>query len=640
MATCRVLSVTNGSAETLKVAIVGHVDHGKSTLVGRLLHDTGSLPDGKLEAIQEVCRRRGVPFELAFLMDALQAERDQGVTIDTSQIWFRTARRQYVIIDAPGHKEFLKNMITGAAAADAALLVIDADEGVKEQSRRHGYLLHLLGVRQVTVAINKMDLVGYDQSRFEAIKREYNTYLSEIGVTATHIIPVSAREGDTVASRSQAMAWYEGPTVLEALDYFQVVTQPEGLPLRMPVQDVYRFDDRRIIAGRIESGILRTGDTVLFSPSNKTGKIRSIEVWGSARPPLEITAGHSIGFTLKDQVFVERGEVVSHEVDPPVETDVFRARVFWLGDKNLVVGNSYAMKLNTAEAEIRVQSIQHVIDTGDLSTTPSGLVERNGVAEVVLRSDRILALDEFADAPAGGRFVLLDGYTIAGGGIISMEGYADQRQLTTVRSTNIQRVEHAVSTDARSRRNGHAGGVLWLTGLSGSGKSTLAVALERRLFNLGYQVYVLDGDNVRHGLNADLGFAPEERAENIRRVGEVAALMSRSGLVVITAFISPYRSDRARARKATGDRYHEIYVKADLATCEARDPKGLYARARAGKISDFTGISAPYEIPDDPDLEVDTMSLDVDAGVESIVEYVHGRFDADPELQRAAGKAL
>ena len=279
MATCRVLSVTNGSAETLKVAIVGHVDHGKSTLVGRLLHDTGSLPDGKLEAIQEVCRRRGVPFEWAFLMDALQAERDQGVTIDTSQIWFRTARRQYVIIDAPGHKEFLKNMITGAAAADAALLVIDADEGVKEQSRRHGYLLHLLGVRQVTVAINKMDLVGYDQSRFEAIKREYNTYLSEIGVTATHIIPVSAREGDTVASRSQAMAWYEGPTVLEALDYFQVVTQPEGLPLRMPVQDVYRFDDRRIIAGRIESGILRTGDTVLFSPSNKTGKIRSIEVW-------------------------------------------------------------------------------------------------------------------------------------------------------------------------------------------------------------------------------------------------------------------------------------------------------------------------------------------------------------------------
>jgi bifunctional enzyme CysN/CysC len=634
------LGVTDASAETLKVAIVGHVDHGKSTLVGRLLHDTGSLPDGKLETIQEVCKRRGVPFEWAFLMDALQAERDQGVTIDTSQIWFRTARRRYVIIDAPGHKEFLKNMITGAAAGDAALLVIDAEEGVKEQSRRHGYLLHLLGVRQVAVAVNKMDLVGYDQGRFETIVSEYGAYLSDIGVTATHVIPVSAREGDNVADRSQAMAWYGGPTVLEALDHFQIVTQPEGLPLRIPVQDVYRFDERRIIAGRVESGVLRVGDTVLFSPSNKTGKVRSIEAWGSDTPPQEATAGHSIGFTLEDQIFVERGEVVSHEVDPPVETDVFRARVFWLGDKNLVVGNSYTMKLNTAEAEIRVQSIEHVIDTGDLSTAPSDLVERNGVAEVVLQSDRMVALDEFVDVPAGGRFVFLDGYTIAGGGIISMEGYADQRQLTTVRSTNIQRVEHAVSTDARSKRNGHVGGVLWLTGLSGSGKSTLAVALERRLFNLGYQVYVLDGDNVRHGLNADLGFSPEERAENIRRVGEVAALMSRSGLVVITAFISPYRSDRARARKATGDRYHEIYVKADLATCEARDPKGLYAKARAGEISDFTGISAPYEAPDEPELVVDTMALEVDAGVESIVDYVQGRFDTGGDVKKLAAGDL
>ncbi|MBT4710162.1 MAG: adenylyl-sulfate kinase [Alphaproteobacteria bacterium] len=622
------MDVTDPSAETLKVAIVGHVDHGKSTLVGRLLHDTGSLPDGKLESIQAICERRGVPFEWAFLMDALQAERDQGITIDTSQIWFSTARRQYVIIDAPGHKEFLKNMITGAAAGDAALLIIDADEGVKEQSRRHGYLLHLLGVRQVTVAVNKMDLVAYDQGRFEAIEKEYNAYLSEIGVTATHIIPVSAREGDNVATRSSAMEWYDGPTVLDAFDHFQVVTQPEGLPLRMPVQDVYRFDDRRIIAGRIESGMLRVGDTVLFSPSNKTGKIRSIEAWNANRPPMEAPAGHSIGFTLEDQIFVERGEVVSHEADPPIETDVFRARIFWLGERDLSPGNRYTIKLNTAEAEVRVQSIEHVIDTGDLSTAPSDQVERNGVAEVVLQSDRMLAIDEFIDVPSSGRFVLLDGYTIAGGGIISMDGYADQRQLTTVRASNIQRVEHAISADARARRNGHVGGVLWLTGLSGSGKSTLAVALERRLFNLGYQVYVLDGDNVRHGLNADLGFAPEERAENIRRVGEVAALMSRSGLVVITAFISPYRSDRDRARRATGDRYHEIYVKADLATCETRDPKGLYAKARAGEIAEFTGISAPYEAPDQPDLEVDTMVLDVEASVESMVEYVRGRFDS------------
>jgi bifunctional enzyme CysN/CysC len=294
------------------------------------------------------------------------------------------------------------------------------------------------------------------------------------------------------------------------------------------------------------------------------------------------------------------------------------------------------MKLNTAQAEVRVQSIEHVIDTGDLSTAPSDQVERNGVAEVVLQSDRMLAIDEFVDVPPSGRFVLLDGYTIAGGGIISMDGYADQREVTTVRASNIQRVEHAISVDARARRNGHVGGVLWLTGLSGSGKSTLAVGLERRLFNLGYQVYVLDGDNIRHGLNADLGFSPEERAENIRRVGEVAALMSQSGMLVITAFISPYRSDRARARKATGNRYHEIYVKADLATCESRDPKGLYAKARAGKILHFTGISAPYEAPDQPDLKVDTVALDVNSSVELMVEYVRGQFDASPGIKLVA----
>ena len=615
--------------ETLKVAIVGHVDHGKSTLVGRLLHDTGSLPEGKLEALQEVCARRGVAFEWAFLMDALQAERDQGVTIDVAQIWFRTARRQYVIIDAPGHKEFLKNMITGAAASDAALLVIDADEGVQEQSRRHGYLLHLLGVRQVTIAVNKMDLIDYDRARFEAIETEYTAYLSGIGVTPTHIIPVSAREGDNVATRSAAMDWYTGPTILEAFDDFQVVTQPAGLPLRMPVQAVYRFDDRRIIAGRIETGVLRVGDVVLFSPSNKTAKVRSIEAWGTDTPPLEALTGHSTGFTLEDQIFVERGEVVSHETAPPIETDVFRARVFWLGREPMPPGARLRMKLHTAEAEVRVQSIEHVIDTGDLSTAPSDLVRHNDVADVVLLADRMLSLDAFADLPATGRFVLLDGTNIAGGGIISMEGYADQRRLTTVRASNIQRVEHAVSVDARARRYGHSGGVLWLTGLSGSGKSTLAVAVERRLFNLGYQVYALDGDNVRHGLNADLGFSPEERAENIRRVGEVAALMSRAGMVVITAFISPYRSDRARARKATGEQFHEVFVKADLATCEARDPKGLYRKARAGEIAEFTGISAPYEVPEKPELEIDTAAMEVDASVEVIVDYVRDHFSAE-----------
>ena len=616
------------SRESLRVAVVGHVDHGKSTLVGRLLHDTGSLPQGKVEAIRAMSERRGMPFEWAFLMDALQAERDQGITIDTSQIWFKTAKRDYVIIDAPGHKEFLKNMVTGAAASDAALLVIDADEGVMEQSRRHGYLLHLLGVRQVAVAVNKMDLVDYSEARFAAIEKEYRAYLASIGVTPTYIIPTAARDGQNVVAQAERMAWYKGPHVLEALERFNVVTLPTHLPLRMPVQDVYKFDERRIIAGRIESGTLKVGERIVFSPSNKTARIQGIEAWAAAEPT-EARAGQSVGFTLDEQIFVERGELVSHEHSPPVETDVFRARLFWLGKVPLTVGARYKLKLASAEANVRVQAIERVIDTGDLSTAAAAEVKHSAVAEVILQADRMLALDEFVNSPLTGRFVLVDGYDIAGGGIVSMEGYADQRQLITVRASNVSRVEHAVSADARARRNGHLGGVIWLTGLSGSGKSTLSIAAERRLFNMGYQVYVLDGDNMRHGLNADLGFSPEERAENIRRVGEVAALMSRAGLIVLTAFISPYRSDRDRARRAVGEHFHEVYVQADLQTCERRDPKGLYRRARAGEIANFTGISAPYEAPESPALVVDTAVLGVDDAVDALVSYVRRSLDAN-----------
>ncbi len=617
--------MTSNHPRDLKIVVVGHVDHGKSTLIGRLLHDTGSLADGKHEAIRAMCERRGVPFEWAFLMDALQAERDQGVTIDTAQIWFRTARRGYVIIDAPGHTEFLKNMVTGAAAADAALILIDADEGIKEQSRRHGYLLHLLGVGQVAVAINKMDLVDFDRARFESLAAEFGAYLRGLGVVPTFFIPVSARDGDTIARRSSRAGWYDGPTVLEALDRFEAAPAPEGLPLRLPVQDVYRFETRRIIAGRIEAGRLKVGDAILFSPSNKTARVKSIETWAGSEGMREAGAGRSVGITLDQQIFVERGEIASHESDPPIETDVFRARLFWLGPRPLSPGARYKLKLNTGEATATVQSIERVIDTADLSARPAERVERNGVAEVVLRSDTMLALDTFAASPRTGRFVLIDGHAIAGGGIISMEGYADQRNMITVRASNIRRVEHQVSIEARQRRNGHRGGVLWFTGLSGAGKSTIAVALERRLFNLGYQVYVLDGDNLRGGINADLGFSPEDRAENIRRVGELAALMSRAGTLVVTAFISPYRSDRARARAAAGT-FHEIHIKADLEICERRDPKGLYARARAGEIPDFTGVSAPYEAPEAPELVIDTAAGDVESCVEAIVEHVRRNF--------------
>ncbi|TCT07236.1 adenylylsulfate kinase /sulfate adenylyltransferase subunit 1 [Tepidamorphus gemmatus] len=616
--------------QLLRIVIVGHVDHGKSTLVGRLFHDTGSLPEGKLEAIRRMCERRGMPFEWAFLMDAMQAERDQGITIDTSQIWFKTEKRDYTIIDAPGHKEFLKNMITGAAQADAAVLVIDATEGVREQSRRHGYLLHLLGVRQIAVAVNKMDAVAYSEDVFAEIETEYRAYLNSIGVVPTFVVPVSAREGDNIATVSPRMPWYTGPSIVEALDSFALPTAHLDRPLRLPVQDVYKFDDRRIIAGRIESGRLHVGDELVFSPSNKTARVKSIEVWPEpadkdARPQT-VGAGQCVGITLDEQLFIERGDIASHLTNAPIETEVFRAKIFWLGREPLTKGKSYKMKLATSEARVSVQEIEHVLDTTDLSSAAMDRVERNQVGEVVLRARRLLALDEHNRNSRTGRFVLIDGYDIAGGGIISMEGYADQRQLVTQRASNITRVEHGVPTELRERKNGHKGGVLWFTGLSGAGKSTLATRLERELFDRGYQAYVLDGDNIRFGLNANLGFSPEERAENIRRVGEVAALFSRAGLVAITAFISPYRSDRDRARAAANERFHEIYIKADVETCEQRDPKGLYRKARAGEIKEFTGVSAPYEAPENPELVIDTTALSIDQAVAELIQYVEKSF--------------
>jgi bifunctional enzyme CysN/CysC len=608
--------------ELLKLVVVGHVDHGKSTLVGRLLNETGSLPPGKVEAIKAMSERRGMPFEWAFVMDALQAERDQGITIDTTQIWLRTPRRDTVIIDAPGHKEFLKNMVTGAAQADAALLVIDAQEGVKEQSRRHGYLLHLLGLRQVAVIVNKMDLVDYDEARFRALEREIRDYLGGLRLTASAIIPVVARDGDTILHRSPKLGWYQGRTIIEALGNFHPLAATTDLPLRLPIQDVYKFDERRILVGRVESGWLKVGDRLLFSPQNRTAHVTSIEAWGTDRLPSEAEAGQAVGITLDEPLFVERGALASHVDRAPIETDVFRARLFWLGREPLEVGRILKLKLHTAETMVTVQSIERVIDTGDLSASAASQVERNAVAEVTLRARAMLALDTHASCPRTGRFVLVDGYDIAGGGIVSMEGYADQRSLLTAKATNVVRVEHRVSDDERIRRNGHKGGVIWLTGLSGAGKSTLAIEVERRLFAKGAQVYVLDGDNLRFGLNADLGFTPTDRAENIRRVGEVAALFARAGVIVLSAFISPYRADRDRARVAAEGHFHEVHVQADLAVCESRDPKGLYKKARSGEIAEFTGISAPYEAPENPNLVIDTGNASIGQCVDAMLAYI------------------
>ncbi len=610
----------------MKLVIVGHVDHGKSTLIGRLLHDTGSLPDGKAEAVKAMSERRGMPMEWAFVLDALQAERDQGITIDTTQIFFKTAERPYVIIDAPGHKEFLKNMVSGAASADAAILVVDAKEGVQEQTRRHGYILHLLGLDQVVVAVNKMDLVDHSKERFEEVAEEVRAYLAGMGITPAAILPVSARHGDGLATKSERMPWFDGTTLLAALDALAPKPLPVELPLRFPVQDVYKFDERRILAGRIESGRLRVGDTLLFSPSNARARVQSIEAWSVDGPVMSASAGQSIGITLDDQLFVERGHVASHEYDPPVQSNVFRARIFWLGRAPLEVGRRYKLKLATLEHPVEVQAIERVIDVADLSDRPAERIERNEVGEVILRARAMLSVDEFTANPRLGRFVLIDGYDMAGGGLVSMDGFHDLRRANAPTSQNITAVETRVTTDARWSANGHRSGVLWLTGLSGAGKSTLALELEQALFRKGWQVYVLDGDNIRFGLSADLGFAPEDRAENIRRVGEVAALFARAGVLVITAFISPYRSDRDRARSVAPDLFHEVYVNAGLDVCEERDPKGLYKKARKGEIPEFTGISAPYEAPDAPEVEIDTGTLSLPQSVEQLLAYVEANF--------------
>ena len=626
---------TNAPTEQLKIVIVGHVDHGKSTFVGRLFHDTGSLPEGKLEQLQRVAERRGVPFEWANLMDALQSERDQNITIDTAQIWFHTKKRQYVIIDAPGHKEFLKNMVTGAANAEAALLLIDAAEGVQEQSRRHGFLLNLLGIRQIAVLVNKMDLQGYSQERFDQIEREFRAFLKTVGLEPKIFIPIAAKLGDNIATLSANMPWWKGPTVVQTLDEFKISELPKDQPLRFPIQDVYRFDERRILAGRIESGTLRVGDRLQFSPGNKVSTVKSIERWQSS-PRESAAAGESIGVTLTEQIFVERGSVATLETEPPYALTKIRARMFWLGRAPFKKDKTYKIKLATQEAECQIDSIEKVIDASTLQniSRPENerCVGRHEVAELYIRTRRPIAFDLHTDIVALGRFVIVDGYEVCGGGIIIEDNYPKRTSDNLHKSENIFWSHGKVTPEQRVIRNGHRGCVVWLTGLSGAGKSTIATELERELFNLGKHAYVLDGDNVRHGLCSDLGFAPEDRKENIRRVGEVAKLFADAGIICITAFISPYRSDRELVRKIMNPRqFVEVHVDAPLAVCEQRDPKGLYAKARANEIKEFTGISAPYEAPLKPELQLHTDKFTVAESVARIVEYLKMQ-DASAEV--------
>lgn len=618
------MSVQKKHFEQLRVVIVGHVDHGKSTLIGRLLYDTQSLPEGKFEELEEISKRRGSEVvEWSFLLDAFQAERDQAVTIDTTQIWFSTDQRDYVIIDAPGHREFLKNMISGTSAADAAILVVDAKEGVREQTKRHAYLLSLLGLAQIGVVINKMDSVGYDAKTFESVAKDVVNYLESLGLSAVHIIPISAREGGMISKRSDAMAWHHGKILVEMLDDFEAPSSLSEKALRFPVQDVYRFGDKRIIVGRLESGTLRAGDEIMVSPTNELARVKSIEVWPADKTKIEAHAGEVVGITIDSKIFVERGHIVSHQNNLPMLSNLFKANIFWFADKPLIVGNSYKVRFATHETMVSVQSIDKVIDTNELKQNVGATeVVRNAMAAITLRSRDVLPIDPFIDNPPMGRMAIYDGYEIAGGGVLYMEGCADQRRISRPKSENIHKVEHLMEQEARAQSKGHLGGVFWFTGLSGAGKSTLAMAVEKELFKRGRHTYVLDGDNVRHGLNSDLGFSPEDRTENIRRIGHVSALMADAGLIVVSAFISPYRDDRDHARSCCPSNFHEIFVSADLETCEKRDPKGLYKRARSGEIASFTGIDSPYEPPENPEVVVDTQRNDIETCIDQIVDYI------------------
>ena len=617
---------TSKATEQLKIVIVGHVDHGKSTFVGRLFNDTGSLPEGKLEQLQKAAERRGVPFEWANLMDALQSERDQNITIDTAQIWFHTQKRQYVIIDAPGHKEFLKNMVTGAANAEAALLLIDANEGVQENSRRHGYLLNLLGISQIAVLVNKMDLQNYSQSCYDKIEAEYRAYLEQIGVTPKLFVPIAAKHGDNIAQLSKNMPWWNGPTVLEALDGFMVTDRPSNQPLRFPVQDVYRFDERRILAGRVEAGRVKVGDRLVFCPSNKVSEVKSIERWSAAATD-HATVGESVGITLTEQIFVERGAIAALETEGPYELNRFKVRLFWMGRDPFRKGRTYKLKIATQEVECEIESIANVIDASTLESIARShneiFVGRHEVGELTLRTKKLVAFDAHSEIVPTGRFVIVDGYDVSGGGIVVDDNYPRRTADSLHKSENIYWSHGEVTAEQRALRNGHAGYVVWLTGLSGSGKSTISTQLERELFNMGKHAYILDGDNVRHGLNSDLGFSPLDRKENIRRIGEVAKLFADAGIICITAFISPYRSDREMVRKMmNGETFVEVYVDAPLNVCEQRDPKGLYAKARAGEIKEFTGISAPYEAPEKPEVVLNTDKLTVEESAGKIIEYL------------------
>ncbi|ABN53739.1 MAG TPA: adenylyl-sulfate kinase [Hungateiclostridium thermocellum] len=533
--------------EQMNIVIVGHVDHGKSTVIGRLLADTGSLPEGKLESVKEFCRKNARPFEYAFLLDALKDEQAQGITIDTARCFFKTNKRDYIIIDAPGHVEFLKNMVTGASRAEAALLVIDAKEGIKENSKRHGHIVSMLGIKQVVVLVNKMDLVGFDREVYEAIVSEFGEFLQKVNIRPINYIPISAFNGDNIAQRSRNTLWYDGPTVLEQLDGFVNKKENRQLPFRMPVQDIYKFteegDDRRIVAGTIISGSISVGDEVVFLPSNKKSVIKSIEGF-NVKPRNTAYADEAIGVTLTTQIYIKPGELMvkANEKHPSVSSR-FRANIFWVGKAPLIKNKNYKLKIGTMKIGVKLIEISHIIDAAELNIdTFKDQVERHDVAECIFETAKPIAYDVISEIEQTGRFVIVDNYEISGGGII-LEAVpdTDSSLLTHIREREFLWEKSLISAKQRENAYGHKAKFIVITsGSEGKEKDIQDIGrqLEERLFNMKYKAYYLGVSSILHGLASDVANSYEDRDEHIRQIGELARIFTDSGQIFITSIFN------------------------------------------------------------------------------------------------------
>ncbi|WGM48962.1 Bifunctional enzyme CysN/CysC [Brevundimonas sp. NIBR10] len=620
----------------LRFITCGSVDDGKSTLIGRLLYDSKMIFEDQLAQLEADSKRvgtQGSAIDFALLVDGLAAEREQGITIDVAYRFFATDRRKFIVADTPGHEQYTRNMVTGASTADLAVILIDARKGVLTQTRRHSFLVQLMGIRHVVLAVNKMDLVGYDQARFDEIVTEYTAFADRLGMADVVAIPISGVAGDNIASASANTPWYSGPTLMEHLETVEVdADRLQSQPFRMPVQWVNRPDlDFRGFAGLITSGQVRPGDAIRVEPSGRASTIARVVTHGG---DLDVAvAGQSVTLTLADEVDCSRGDVIAGAASPPQVADQFETTIVWMADEPLLPGRSYWLKIGAQRVAAQVTEIKHRIHPDSLEHLAARELALNEIAVANLSLDRPIAFDPYTDIPDTGGFILIDRMTNAtvGAGLI---------RFALRRSQNLHWQALDVSKATRSSDLGQKPAVIWLTGLSGSGKSTIANLVEKRLRAEGKHTYLLDGDNVRHGLNRDLGFTDADRVENIRRVAEVAKLMLDAGLIVLTAFISPFRSERRVARDLMGPgEFFEVHVDTPLAEAERRDVKGLYAKARAGQLANFTGIDSPYEAPETPEIVVDTASMTAEAAAEMIVDRLRddGYLRADPLFSEGGG---